>query len=106
MIKDFFAEKSQQLVFYASRYLRGQLSQHELHLFIWDTLEEWSHFHINNHCPATRKEQVFWHVMYQLEFWSEAELKHNRILRRKLQSCLGYLQGKTRLPYPCIGIRP
>ena len=58
MLEQFFIDKSQQLVFYVSRYLRGQLPHREIHLFIWDTLEEWSQLQILNHTPANRQEQV------------------------------------------------
>ena len=106
MLELFFTEKSQQLVFYVSRYLRGQLAHAEIHLFIWDTLEEWSQFEIKNHTPANLHEQVFWHLLHQLECWSETELRQNKMLRKRLQYCVGFLQGKADIPFECIGIRP
>jgi hypothetical protein len=106
MLELFFSEKSQQLVFYVSRYLRGQLPHQEIHLFIWDTLEEWAQLQILNHTPANQQEQVFWHLLHQLEYWSETELKQDRLLRKKLQYCVGFLQGKAEIPFECIGIRP
>lgn len=106
MLESFIDNKSQQLIYFVSRFLRGQLPHRELHLFVWDTLEEWAQLKISRHIPATFREQVFWHVLYQLEFWSEQDLRHDRILRRQLQRCLGYLRGKTRLPQDCVGIRP
>lgn len=106
MLELFFTEKIQQLVFYASRYLRGQMTHAEIHLFIWDTLEEWSQFKIHNHTPANQQEQVFWHLLHQIECWSETEVRRNRVLRKKLQYCVGFLQGKAEVPFDCIGIRP
>jgi len=106
MLETFIREKSSQLVFYASRYLRGQLPQAEMHLFIWDTLEEWAHLQINYHTPQSFYETVFWHLLYQLEFWSEQEIRNNRQLKRQLQQCAGFLHGKATVPDEFIGIRP
>lgn len=106
MLESFIDNKSKQLIYFVSRFFRGQLPHRELHLFVWDTLEEWAQLKISRHIPATFREQVFWHVLYQVEFWSEQDLRHDRILRRQLQLCLGYLRGKTRLPQDCVGVRP
>ncbi|WP_445426250.1 MULTISPECIES: hypothetical protein [unclassified Alishewanella] len=59
MATHFTDEKSRQLVFYASRFLRGQLPHHELHLFIWDTLEEWAALQQRPTTPLTRKNVYF-----------------------------------------------
>ena len=106
MPEQFIEQKSQQLIFYISRYFRGRLPHSELHLFIWDTLEEWAQLQVHHHTPATFRENVFWHVLYQLEYWSEQELQRDKILRKQLQNCLGYLRGKVCLPLDCVGVRP
>jgi hypothetical protein len=106
MLDVFIEQKSQQLIYYVSRFLRGQIPHQELHLFIWDTLEEWAQLQVNYHTPANFQEQVFWHVLYQLEYWSEQELQHDKVLRKQLHNCLGYLRGKVCLPLDCVGIRP
>ena len=106
MLELFIDQKSQQLIYFVSRFLRGQIPHQELHLFIWDTLEEWAQLQISHHTPANFREQVFWHVLYQLEYWSEQELLRDKILRKKLHNCLGYLRGKVCLPLDCVGVRP
>ena len=106
MLQSFIDDKSQQLIYFVSRFFRGQLPHRELHLFVWDTLEEWSQLRIRSWRPETLREQVFWHVLYQLEYWSEQELQRDKILRKQLQNCLGYLRGKVCLPLDCVGIRP
>lgn len=106
MLELFIEQKSQQLVYFVSRFFRGQIPHRELHLFVWDTLEEWAQLNINQQQPATFREQVFWHVLYQLEYWSEQELEQDKILRKQLQNCLGYLQGKVCPPLDCVGVRP
>jgi hypothetical protein len=106
MVEMFIAQKSQQLVFFVSRYLRGQLPHAELHLFIWDTLEEWAQLRVGIQEPQTFHEQVFWHVLHQLEYWPESRLQHDKLLRKQLHQCLGFLRGKAEVPIDCVGIRP
>lgn len=106
MLEMFIAQKSAQLVYYTSRYLRGQLPQAEMHLFIWDTLEEWSQLQIQRKTPESYQEMVFWHLLYQLELWSEQEIRQDRQLRRRLQRCASFLHGKAAVPVDLIGIRP
>lgn len=106
MLDTFLEQKSKQLVFFLSRYLRGQLPHRELHLFVWDTLEEWAQLHISNKVPQSFREMVFWHLIYQLELCTEAELKSSRRLRRELYQCMGYLLGKTQGPAAFVGVRP
>jgi len=106
MITTFIDEKSQQLVFYASRFLRGQLPHRELHLFIWDTLEEWAALSHKPATPPSYSEKVFWHLLHQLEYWPEQQLRQNKKLKRNLQHCLGFLAGKGHCPQNCVGLRP
>lgn len=106
MSERFIELKSQQLVYYVSRFLRGRLAHRELHLFIWDTLEEWSQFQLLAGAPDSLRERVFWHLMHQLEYWPADSLQHNRQLRRSIQDCLSFLRGKGHCPLDCIGVRP
>jgi len=106
MLNRFIDVKSRQLAFYLSRFLRGHLPYRELHLFVWDTLEEWSQFRVYDLQPESFKEQVFWHLLYQIEYWSEPELRYNKTLRRDLQYCLGFFYGHGELPLCCVGVRP
>lgn len=106
MARTFIDEKTNQLIFYASRFLRGQLPQAELHLFIWDTLEEWAALSVRPQSPPSYQERVFWYLLYQLEYWPEQQLRADRQLKRRLQLCLGYLAGKGRRPVDCVGLRP
>ncbi|MFN3709891.1 MAG: hypothetical protein ACK4GU_00475 [Alishewanella aestuarii] len=106
MPQGFIEQKSRQLVFYASRFLRGQLPQAELHLFIWDTLEEWAALPERPAWPPSYQERVFWHLLHQLEYWPEQQLRADRQLKRRLQHCLGYLAGKGQRPADCVGLRP
>ncbi|MCC5826744.1 hypothetical protein [Alkalimonas sp.] len=106
MLEQFIELKTRQLIYYASRYFRGRLPHRELHLFIWDTLEEWAQFGIQLKTPQNQQEQVFWHLLHQLEFWPEQQLKNDPVLQHNIQSCLSYLRGKGSVPLDCVGIRP
>ena len=106
MANNFIDEKSQQLVFYASRFFRGQLPHQELHLFIWDTLEEWASLSRKSLPPPVYQERVFWYLLHQFEYWPEQQLRQNKKLKRKLQLCLGFLVGKGQLPVNFVGLRP
>lgn len=105
MANNFIEQKSQQLVFYASGFLQGQLPHNELHLFIWDTLEEWAAIK-ETMAPPLYQESVFWYLVHQLEYWPEQQLRHNKKLKRDLEHCLRFLSGKGQRPLNCVGLRP
>ena len=106
MATHFTDEKSRQLVFYASRFLRGQLPHHELHLFIWDTLEEWAALQQRPTTPPHPQERVFWDLLHHLECRPLQQVLHNKRLKRNLQLCLGFIAGKAQKPLNCVGLRP
>lgn len=106
MSDPFIEQKSQQLIFYISRYFRGKLPHSELHLFIWDTLEEWALLSKASRAPFTHRECVFWHLIHQLEYWPDDVLREDKQLRRKIQDCICYLKGHGIAPVDCIGVRP
>lgn len=106
MTERFIELKSEQLVYYVSRFLRGRLAHSELHLFVWDILEEWSQFRLLGGTPGSLRERVFWHLLHQLEYWSVESLQQNRQLRQNIQDCLCFLRGKGHCPLDCIGVRP
>tara|TARA_R110002126_G_scaffold119373_11_gene260251 strand:- start:3651 stop:3971 length:321 start_codon:yes stop_codon:yes gene_type:complete len=106
MTERFIELKSQQLVYYVSRFLRGRLPHSELHIFVWDTLEEWSQLRLRAGAPGSLRERVFWHLMHQLEYWPASSLQQDRALRRNIQDCLCFLRGKGLCPLDCIGVRP
>ncbi|MCH8538037.1 MAG: hypothetical protein LAT66_09735 [Alkalimonas sp.] len=106
MLEQFIEHKTQQLIYYASRFFRGRMPHTELHLFIWDTLEEWAQFGVQLKTPQSLREQVFWHLLHQLEFWPEQQLITDHVLRQNIQHCLSYLKGCGAIPLDCVGIRP
>ena len=106
MLDAFLEHKSKQLAYYLARYLRGQLPQQEMHLFVWDTLEEWAQLQVSQNIPQSFREMVFWHLLYQLELCSLQELRQDRRQRRDLQRCMAFLLGKSEVPADFVGIRP
>ncbi|MBU1309171.1 hypothetical protein MN202_02490 [Rheinheimera muenzenbergensis] len=106
MPDSFIEHKSQQLIFYISRYFRGRLPHSELHLFVWDTLEEWAQLTAELQLPYNHKERVFWHLIHQLEYWPDQALRENKKLRRNIQDCICFLKGRGVAPSDCVGVRP
>lgn len=106
MPDSFIEQKSQQLIFYVSRYLRGRLPHSELHLFVWDTLEEWAQLNTEVQLPYCHYERVFWHLIHQLEYWPDKTLRENKKLRRNIQDCMCFLKGRGIAPVDCVGVRP
>jgi hypothetical protein len=106
MLEHFIEIKSQQLIYYVSGYFSGRLAYRELHLFIWDTLEEWAQYKLSYSYECSGQERVFWHLLHQLEYWPECYLQHDLQLRCNIKDCLSYLKGYGMAPANCIGIRP
>lgn len=102
----FVDSKACQLAFYIKAYLSHRIPYNEIDLYLWDTLEEWAQVSINKEEPYTTKERVFWHLMHQISFWSEAMLEHDNYIRGELTNCANFLEGVGRFPNDCIGIRP
>lgn len=105
MAQTFITQKTQQLVFYTSHYLAGKLSQAELHIFIWDTLEEWSTT-ADRQLPLEVKEQVFWYLLFQLEYWPVEQVLNDNDIKSQLQRCITFLTGTGQYPADCLGVRP
>lgn len=105
MAHRFINQKASQLVFYTSHFLAGHLAHHELHLFIWDTLEEWATL-AETQPPPDEQEQVFWFLLFQLEYWPAEQLRSNRQIKAKLHRCLRFLSGSGHYPAGCLGVRP
>lgn len=106
-IEQFVNQKSQQLCFYMDAFWLGELPHQELQYYFWDTLEEWSLVNASPLLPYSHKERVFWHIMYQIHFWSELELHDNVCLRDELLTCLNYLSDEVKsCPFDCVGVRP
>lgn len=105
MAHRFIHQKASQLVYFASHFLAGELAHSELHLFIWDTLEEWAAL-ADKQQPPDKQEQVFWFLLFQLEYWPAEQLRSNTLVKAKLQSCLRFLNGSGHYPADCLGVRP
>lgn len=105
-IEQFIEEKSKQVCFYMRAFWRETIDYAELNYFFWDTLEEWSLCTVSEKSPYSHRERVFWHLLHQIHFWPEHQLRKDRILCEELQQCVEFLQGKSNYPTDCIGLRP
>lgn len=102
----FIDSKGKQLCYYLRAFWSGVIPHDELDLFFWDTLEEWSLIKNTVSSPYTQRERVFWHILHQVHYWSEEQLKRDTYLRDELENCLQFIEGKGFCPFDCIGIRP
>ncbi len=105
-VQEFVNQKAQQLSFYLKSFWQGEMPFKELELFFWDTMEEWGQIAYSLTQPYTQKERVFWHVLHQLQFWTEETLLKDQVLIDELKTCVLFLDGNGHCPFDCVGIRP
>ena len=105
-VTSFIKVKARQLVYYLRSFWRGELPYQEVNLFFWDTLEEWIQLSNSDKSPLTSEEQVFWHLMHQVQFWPQERLRDDDVLRDELSLCVNYLENGGFCPFDCVGIRP
>lgn len=105
-ITGFIQSKSPQLAYYVRAYLFHRITYQDFELFIWDALEEWTQVNMRPNQPYTMDERVFWHLLHQVKYWSESDLKTDILLRQELMHCVSFLEGKSKAPLDCVGIRP
>lgn len=106
ILGDFIEQKANQLTQFLQAFYASSIPFKELELFLWDTLEEWHQLKVSPNFPISHKEQVFWHLVQQVSFWSEDNLKNELYLHSEIQACMDFLQNKACLPIDCIGVRP
>ena len=105
-VSSFIKVKARQLVYYLRSFWRGDLPYREVNLFFWDTLEEWIQVSGRDKFPLTSEEQVFWHLMHQIQYWPQDRLLTDSVLRDELCLCVNYLEKGGFYPFDCVGIRP
>lgn len=107
-LEKFVTLKARQLAYYVKAYLERKITYSEVDLFFWDTMEEWAQIKQESSLPYCENEKVFWHLMHQIHFWPQHSLQNDVYLRGELETCVDYLQGAGKYPFPidCIGIRP
>lgn len=105
-VLSFVEKKAKQLCYYLRAFWRGELPHAELDLFFWDTMEEWGLLEPAIDANYSQRERVFWHLLHQVHFWPEEDLRQNLLLKEELHDCLYYLEGTGVCPQDCVGIRP
>lgn len=104
--KKFVNEKSVVLANLFNLFIMKELSDTELDHFLWDTLKEWDELDIQDQDLGSCKEEVFWHLLFELKSWSGNQIQNNTSLQQLLIRSALFLQGKGSKPTHCIGIRP
>ena len=102
----FIDEKSEVLARYLNLFLMRKLTYTQLNHFLWDTLQEWENLDIYDERTDSCKEEVFWHLLFELKNWTSQQIFSNRTLRQQLYTSALFLQGQGAKPYGCVGIRP
>jgi hypothetical protein len=102
----FIDGKSTSLSHYLNLFLLQEINYRQLSQFLWETLQEWQQLAINDETIASCKEEVFWHLFFELDHPSSQQLPGNLSKIQLLSRSALFLQGQGLKPYGCIGIRP
>ncbi|MGB0833958.1 MAG: hypothetical protein ACPGR2_05535 [Psychrobium sp.] len=103
----FIKQKAQQLVYVVNQLMKQAIPFSEVHIIVWDILEEWNRLDKEDSDELSDFERVFWHLFYTIQFETECDLANNKHLRLAIDKCCKYLQQPD-LPAPagCVGVRP
>lgn len=103
----FIKQKAQQLVYIVNQLMEQAIPFSEVHIIIWDILEEWSRLDKDDTDTLSDFERVFWHLFYTIQFETEGDLASNKHLRLSINKCCQYLKNpKLTTPQGCVGVRP
>lgn len=103
----FIKQKAQQLVFAVNQLMKQAIPFSEVHIIIWDILEEWSKLDTEDTDVMSEFERVFWHLFYIIQFEAECDLINNKHLRLSIDKCCHFLINPTLSPPKnCVGVRP
>ena len=102
----FVNEKAVQLVSLYNQFLLKAEGHNALIELTWDILFDWQQLNLANSNEVTTKERVFWHMLFELQYWEKHVLIANDKLKNDLSDCALYLQNEQRIPLHCIGLRP
>ena len=102
----FIDKQAERLIDTCNGFLIGKLNYTEINSLVWDILTEWQTLAIDDDSLINDKEQVFWHLLFELQIHDEARLMSDRLLRKQLYQCVLFLQRQQRMPTGCVGIRP
>ncbi|MBO1256642.1 hypothetical protein J3L16_13190 [Alteromonas sp. 5E99-2] len=105
-VSNFIRHKTVQLVYYVRGFWRGLIPYSEINLFVWDTFEEWRQVTNRHSSPLSEREQVFWHLIYQVHALPPDSLLQDNTLRTELAQCIEFLEHGGFKPFECVGIRP
>lgn len=106
LVSEFVDQKAEQLAFYLESYWQDGVAFREMDNLIWDIFEEWSTINNRQQQMYTHKERVFWHIIYQIQFVGEHNLRHDAFIRDEIQQYTLYLKAGKPCPLDVIGMRP
>lgn len=106
LVSEFVDQKAEQLAFYLESYWQDAVAFKEMDTFIWDILEEWTTINHPEREMYTHKERVFWHIIYQIQFWGGHSLRHDATVRHEMQLHTLFLKAGKPCPLDVVGMRP
>jgi len=86
--------------------MNNKLSYTILIDYIWEILQDWQRLDVVDTKISTQKEQIFWFLVFELQFRDEKSLLNDEDIISKLNHCISFLQGQLDMPDDCIGVRP
>jgi len=102
----FVNEKAGQLVSLFNQFLLTGENHNALVELTWDILLDWQRLDTSEEKNLTTKERVFWHILFELQYWDKDFLLHSKKIRSELYNCALYLEREKQIPVNCVGIRP
>ena len=102
----FINEKVAQLSHYITAAINHTIDHSELDIFIDNTMAEWTLLPVQDETPHNDKENVFWYVMFELQFHNAKTVLSDPILKQDLDNCLQFFKGRYKAPSHCVSWRP
>lgn len=103
---NFITVKSDLLIRHTKQFFDYKLKYTILTDYIWEILRDWQQLNIVDTTISSGREQVFWYLVFELQFQDEEALLHDKDLNAKVRHCMSFLEGTLDMPDDCIGVRP
>lgn len=104
--RQFITEKSIELIALTDYFLTHDSGYDALIETTWDILGSWQQVQVNQDIPMSDKEEVFWHLIFELQYWPKQHIIDSSAIKATLRQCIRFLTDLEAKPPKCIGIRP
>ena len=104
--QEFVHFHSPTLAKHAKELLLNQIDVEQYHQYYWLLLAQWQQLNLVSNQTPQNQENVFWHLLFELDHWSIEQLRGNHSLKQHLLACCDFIQGDGPMPSNCIGLAP